>query len=270
MIVCLRAGGRAIAAHMPRDRSDAARITRAGTFATASGSPVSASTERQGVGPLGRWPGRWLSCRRRPVRQWDRPASSTILARMEARMSGATSPTGWTYAEYARLPNDGNRYEVLDGEVLVTPSPGTKHQRTAARLWRLLDDYVREHALGEVLWALDVLFAKGQYLCPDIVYVPNAQRDRLSDRGVEGVPDLVVEVVSTASVRIDRVKKPARYGDFGIPQYWVVDRDHSGVWVWDFDLGAIEPRLEAERITWQPEPSVPALVFEVPLLFEAP
>jgi Uma2 family endonuclease len=64
---------------------------------------------------------------------------------MEARMSRATSPPDWTFAEYARLPDDGQRHEVLDGEVLVTPSPGTKHQRIAGRLWSRLDAYVRAH-----------------------------------------------------------------------------------------------------------------------------
>jgi len=185
-------------------------------------------------------------------------------------MSGAGSPTRWTYAEYARLPNDGNRYEVLDGEVLVTPSPGTRHQWTAAELFFLLREYVRANHIGEMFWALDVLFVEGQYLCPDMTYVPNTQRGGLTDRGVEGVPGLVVEVVSPGSVRIDRVKKPARYADFGIPQYWVVDRDHRGIWIWDFELGATEPRLETERVTWQPEPTVPALEFAVPPVLEMP
>ncbi|MCI0435931.1 MAG: Uma2 family endonuclease [Gemmatimonadetes bacterium] len=185
-------------------------------------------------------------------------------------MSGARSPTGWTYAEYARLPNDGNRYEVLDGEVLVTPSPGTRHQRTAVELFVILREYVRAHRLGEMLWALDVLFAEGHYLCPDMVFVPGGQRDRLTDRGVEGRPGLVVEVISPGSVRIDRVTKPARYADFGVPQYWAVDRDHSGVWVWDFELGATEPRLETSRLNWQPDPAVPAVCIVVPPLFADP
>ncbi|MGH7507546.1 MAG: Uma2 family endonuclease [Longimicrobiales bacterium] len=79
-------------------------------------------------------------------------------------MSGATSPLEWSYAEYARLPDDGNRYEVLDGEVLMTPSPGTRHQRIAAGLFVKLREYVRCHGIGEMLWGLDLLFAEGQYL----------------------------------------------------------------------------------------------------------
>lgn len=183
-------------------------------------------------------------------------------------MSSATRTPGWTYAEYARLPDDGNRYEVLDGEVLVTPSPGTRHQRIAARLFRRLDDYVREHGIGEVLWDLDLLVADGQFLRPDLVYVPEAERDRLTDRGVEGDPGLVVEIVSPSSGRIDKIKKPARYAEFGVPEYWAVDADRRAVLVWAFDEGATEPRVETERVTWRPEADRPPLELDVAALFE--
>lgn len=185
-------------------------------------------------------------------------------------MSGATSPTKWTYEEYARLPDDGNRYEVLDGEVLVTPSPGTSHQRTASRLFTQLWEYVRAQGLGEMVWDLDLLFVSGQYLRPDMMYVPKAERSRLVERGMEGTPGLVVEIVSTSSVRIDRVRKPARYADFGVPEYWAVDPGHKGIWIWEFDKAAVEPRLGTERVVWQPDPAVPPLRLEIPLLFEAP
>jgi Uma2 family endonuclease len=188
---------------------------------------------------------------------------------MEARMSGAATPTEWSYAEYARLPDDGNRYEVIDGEVLTTPSPGTRHQRVAQEVFVRLREYVLQHGIGEMLWDLDLLFVTGQFLRPDMVYVPNAERHRLTERGVEGVPGLVVEVVSPSSRRIDRLKKPARYGDFGIPEYWAVDPDLHAILVWDLDLGATEPRVESERVLWQPEPSMPALELAVPPLFEA-
>jgi len=185
-------------------------------------------------------------------------------------MSGATSPPDWTYAEYARLPDDGKRYEVLDGEVLVTPSPGTGHQRIAGRLWSRLDAYVRGHGLGEVFWDLDVLFVTGQFLRPDMVFVPNAQRHLLTDCGVEGVPGLVVEVVSPSSVRIDRVKKPARYADFGVPEYWAVDPERRAVLVWDFESGAAEPRAETGTVVWRPDPDSPPLELEVAALFVSP
>jgi Uma2 family endonuclease len=189
---------------------------------------------------------------------------------MEAHMSGATSPPEWTYAEYARLPDDGNRYEVLDGEVLVTPSPGTRHQRMAADMFVRLRDYVIQHDLGEMMWDLDLLFVSGQFLRPDMMFIPNAERHRLTERGCEGRPGLVVEVISPSSVRIDKVKKPARYADFGIPEYWAVDAGKRAILVWDFEHGAVEPRAETDALIWQPEPAVTALKLEVASLFETP
>ncbi|MGH7507545.1 MAG: Uma2 family endonuclease [Longimicrobiales bacterium] len=103
-----------------------------------------------------------------------------------------------------------------------------------------------------------------------MLYVPNAERHLLTDRGCEGRPGLVVEVVSPSSVRIDKVKKPARYVDFGIPEYWVLDPDRLAVLVWRFDLESTEPRVEERRFDWQPGPGVAALTVEVRELFEAP
>jgi Uma2 family endonuclease len=187
---------------------------------------------------------------------------------MEARMTAATSPPEWTYADYVRLPDDGNRYEVLDGEVLTTPSPGTTHQRVARALFRCLDEYVSVHGIGEVLWELDVLFAAGQFLCPDIVYIPNGERHRLTERGVEGRPGLLVEVVSPGSRRIDFVRKPARYGELGFPEYWVADAESRTIHVWQFGAGATDARVEKERVAWQPEPAIPPLQLDVRAVFE--
>lgn len=172
------------------------------------------------------------------------------------------SPYVWTYSEYARLPDDGNRYEVIDGEVLVTPAPTTGHQHFAGNLYQLLRAYVGKHDLGFVFFDVDLLFVTGQFLRPDLVFVPKAGREGLTDRGVETPPGLIIEVMSPSSRAIDRVKKPARYGDFGVPEYWVVDPDQHVVWVYRFDRGAEPERVES-TVVWQPEPSLPAL--EIPI-----
>ncbi len=180
-------------------------------------------------------------------------------------------PTGtapeWSYAEYARLPNDGNRYEVIDGELCVTPAPGIAHQRVAARLFRMLDDYVEEHRLGEMLWDVDVLFVSGNFLRPDMVFVPPDAE--LSDRGVESPPALVVEVLSPGSKRIDRLKKPPRYRDFGVPEYWVVDADGRRIERQRLSADA-GPEICADVLRWQPSPSAPALELSVPAVFTGP
>ena len=146
----------------------------------------------------------------------------------------------WTYSEYARFPDDGNRYEVIDGEVLVTPAPSPRHQYVGFRLAMALHEYVDKHHLGRVLPDVDLLFVTGQFLRPDLLVVPVEGFGGITDRGVEVPPLLIVEVLSPTSKNIDRVKKPRRDGDFGVPEYWVVDPDQQVVWVWRFAAGSAE------------------------------
>ena len=158
----------------------------------------------------------------------------------------------WTYSDYARLPDDGNRYEVIDGELLVTPSPSPLHQRIVFRLAMALDRYTGRHGLGLLIPDVDLLFQTGQFLRPDLLVVPEGGRTSITNRGVETAPLLVVEILSPTSGAIDRVKKPARYGDFGIPEYWVLDPEERCAWVWRFAEGATSPQRIEGRLEWQP------------------
>jgi Uma2 family endonuclease len=159
----------------------------------------------------------------------------------------------WTYADYARLPDDGNHYEVLDGELLVTPSPSPLHQRIAFRLAMAIDAYVERHGLGVVIPDVDLLFVSGQFLRPDLLVVPERSREGITNRGVETAPLLVVEILSPTSAAIDRVKKPARCGDFGIPEYWVLDPEEHCAWVWRFASGVAGPERTEGWLEWHPE-----------------
>lgn len=100
----------------------------------------------------------------------------------------ATHPArrGWSYAEFARLPDDGNRYGVIDGELVLTPSPRPAHQVVVGNLVELLGPFVRRHKLGRVYpGPVDVLFGPGDYLVPDLVFVREDQRGIVTERGVE-------------------------------------------------------------------------------------
>lgn len=169
----------------------------------------------------------------------------------------------WTYSDYARLPDDGNRYEVIDGELLVTPSPSPLHQRVAFRLAAVLDRFVDRHGLGLVIPDVDLLFQTGQFLRPDLLVVPESGRAGITNRGIETPPQLVVEILSPTSGSIDRVKKPSRYGDFGIPEYWVLDPEERCAWVWRFAAGATEPERVEGELLWEVEGAPEPLVIEL-------
>ena len=181
--------------------------------------------------------------------------------------SGPQAPTRWTYSEYARLPSDGGKYEVIDGELLVTPAPTPAHQHVAATLYRVLQEYVEQHDLGVVLWDVDLLIRPGQFLRPDLVFVPAARRAVITDRGVEGVPGLVVEVVSPSSASVDRIRKPRRYQEAGIRDYWVLDPEVRAVESYDLRESELVGRPENERLFWKPGATAPPLAVAVQPLF---
>jgi len=158
----------------------------------------------------------------------------------------------WDYSDYARFPDDGNRYEVIDGEVLVTPAPSTGHQHILLNLAIAFRKYLEREPVAVVLPDVDVLFVTGQFLRPDLVVVPESARHGITRRGVELAPSLVVEILSPTSASIDRVKKPRRYGDFGVPEYWVVDPEERVVWVWRFAAGTPEGERVEGPLAWHP------------------
>jgi Uma2 family endonuclease len=171
---------------------------------------------------------------------------------MEARRSRRQ----WTYAEFARLPSEGStRYEVIDGELVVTPSPTSRHQAVVTELSFLLHGFVRARGLGRVLTGpVDVLLAEGDYLTPDLVFVGKDRVSGLSDRGVEGPPDLVVEVLSPSTEHRDRGVKVERYRHFGVVEYWIVDPEARTIEIWGLAGGTKTPTVlgAADTLRWTP------------------
>jgi Uma2 family endonuclease len=129
-----------------------------------------------------------------------------------------------TYKEYEALPADGRRYEIHEGELSVTAAPSPRHQIISRNLFRILDTYVKTQGIGEVLYApLDVILSDTSIVQPDIVYLDPARVGAISQRGVEGPPTLVVEVLSPATTLIDRSTKHQLYASYGVPFFWLVD-----------------------------------------------
>ncbi len=146
-----------------------------------------------------------------------------------------------TYQDYAALPNDGRRYEIHEGELSVTAAPGSKHQIVSMRLGAALHTHVEARGLGIVVAApLDVILTDRTVVQPDIVYVATDRTARISERGIEGAPTLVVEILSPSTRETDRGAKLRLYASYGVPWYWIVDSDARAVEAY---------RLEAGRYT---------------------
>jgi Uma2 family endonuclease len=153
------------------------------------------------------------------------PPAASLLAR----------PVVLTYEDLRTLPEDGRRYEILLGELYVTPAPATKHQRISRNLGFLLHEHVTSRGLGEVLLApIDVVLdpagnpadrAAGARTVvePDLVFVATDRVQRIEERGIMGAPDLAVEILSPSTEAIDRGAKQQLYARYGVLHYWLVD-----------------------------------------------
>jgi Uma2 family endonuclease len=129
-----------------------------------------------------------------------------------------------TYEDLLTLTDESKRYEILDGELAVTPSPATKHQRVSAKLSTILCTYVWQHRLGEVLYApMDVILDAHTVVEPDILFVAAARAHILQPHAIVGAPDLAIEILSPTTSRRDKGIKATLYARFGVEHYWLVD-----------------------------------------------
>jgi len=135
-----------------------------------------------------------------------------------------------TYSDYAALPDDGRRYELHRGELSAIPTPGTRHQRAIIALGSRLYDHVRARGLGEVLVApTDCILSNVTVVQPDILYVATDRQTITSERGIEGAPTLVVEVLFPSTAHLDRGRKMKLYAEHGVPYYWIVDPESRSI-----------------------------------------
>src|SRR5437764_11988416 len=121
-----------------------------------------------------------------------------------------------TYEDYLAQPDDGKRYQLIDGELIMTPAPGTQHQSILQNLNRIILKYVEQHKLGKVFFApVDVVFKEHEVYQPDIVYVSKERTQIITKRAIEGVPELIVEILSPSTGYYDLVHKRKVYEERG-------------------------------------------------------
>lgn len=138
--------------------------------------------------------------------------------------------TGLTYSDYAALLDDGRRYELHRGELSAIPTPGTRHQGTLVALDSHLHEHVKARGLGTVFIApTDCILSNVTVVQPDILYIATDRLAIISERGIEGAPTLVVEILSPSTAHLDRDRKMKLYAEHGVPYYWIADPEDRSV-----------------------------------------
>jgi len=148
---------------------------------------------------------------------------------------------GWNYARWSQLPDDGNRYEVIDGVLYMTTAPSFFHQWIASRIIRMLQAQIEDAGVGLVAFApIGLLMPGCDPVQPDIVVVRSEDRGMIYNRRINGVPALIVEILSPRNAEKDTAIKRAAYARAGVPEYWIVRPTERDVLVLsqpDFALG---------------------------------
>ncbi|MYD34475.1 MAG: Uma2 family endonuclease [Acidimicrobiales bacterium] len=141
-----------------------------------------------------------------------------------------------TWQDVQQIPDDGNRYEAIEGSSYMTPAPTFRHQRVGHRLGKALDEVLEQPGHGVVVPApFGVEFpATGEGVQPDLLFVSNERRGLIANAGLTGAPDLVVEILSPSTASRDRGLKLRLYERQGVREYWIVDSDKNTVDVWRF------------------------------------
>lgn len=150
----------------------------------------------------------------------------------------------FTYADYIDFPEDGKRYEILEGRLLMVPSPFVPHQRISFNLSLYLGAYVKEKKIGEILCApCDVVLSEINVVQPDIVFVSKKNSGIVAEDNIKGAPDLLIEIISNSSKKNDEATKKRIYAQSNVLEYWIVYPESKEIKVY------IEP--EKGYILWK-------------------
>ncbi len=179
---------------------------------------------------------------------------------------GMAAPIYYSAEMVRALPDDGNRYETVHGELLVTPAPRAWHQEVVARIMVELRKYVKQHQCGHMLQSpADISWGDDVLVQPDL-FVVDLEEARTLDWAQMKTLRLTIEVLSPSTSRYDRFTKRRLYQEVGIPLYWIVDPDQKSVEVWAPESQF--PVVEHESVVWKPTGAEDEFVLNLKELFK--
>src|SRR5438552_57223 len=172
----------------------------------------------------------------------------------------------WTYEEYSRLDDD-QRYEIINGDLLMAPAPDIWHQDWSRKLFRLVDRVATTDDLGEVFFApIDVVLDPENIVQPDLVFIAKERTSIIQRRAIFGAPDLLVELISPSSVQRDRYIKRELYARFGVKEYWIGDPANKALEILTLKRGGYELHCFAEERGKLSSLVLPGLEFDLAAL----
>ncbi len=175
----------------------------------------------------------------------------------------------FTYDDYLTLPNDGKRYEIIDGDLHITPAPIPEHQLVLVYLTEILLAYLRSHKWGKLFVApTDVVFSMTEVAQPDIAVVARERDHIITKRNIIAAPDLIVEILSEATEKTDRTTKKAMYERHGVKEYWIVDPSDRSVEIFELVGGAYAPGTRFASTEEVHSPLLSGLSFRVQTIFD--
>lgn len=152
-------------------------------------------------------------------------------------MTSITDRKKITYADYLKI-DDNNRYEIFNGELCLVPAPSTNHQSVSRNLEFLIWNFVKQRGLGKVFYApIDVVFDDDEVFQPDIVFIKSENQSIIGENAIQGIPDLIVEIVSPSSTFYDTIEKKDIYRKYGVKEYWIIFPDEKVIEVLSLEKG---------------------------------
>ncbi len=171
----------------------------------------------------------------------------------------------WTVDDVLALPNDGNRYEVIDGELFVSPAPPLRHQEAVGRLYRLLTEYLEREPIGHAyISPADIVFTPRRLVQPDVFVAPLMQGGRREWAAIKRLL-VAAEILSPSTARADRVAKRRLYRDEGVAEYWIVDLDARTIE--RSTPSEARPEILVDQLEWHPDGATEPLVMDLTTYF---
>jgi Uma2 family endonuclease len=179
----------------------------------------------------------------------------------------AVEKNKFTYADYLKTPDD-KRYELIEGDLIMTPSPVTAHQRISGKIEFELRKHVLAHDLGEVFDApLDVYLDDENVFQPDIMFISKDRARIIGEKNIQGAPDLVIEILSESTAYKDMVQKKKLYAKFGVKEYWIVTPEEASITIYLPQNAVFQPAYTYSGDEVLESPSLPGLGMPVKVVF---